>query len=141
MKRRGRGARNPAKGARSGRWVGNQISYGGAHGRIRAARGSASQYPCMECGGPAKDWAYRGGDPDQLLGLARRQAQMLMFYSPHPEFYDPVCRKCHNSKDAALASEHLGEYRSLLELVGAPDAGEIIRRTIEQSLERETLGG
>ncbi|WPH57825.2 hypothetical protein [Mycobacterium phage WXIN] len=71
--------------------------------------GSASQYPCIECGGQAKDWAYDGTDPVELLEIARQGT--AMFYSRYPEFYMPMCRKCHGKRDGAMAQGELREYR------------------------------
>lgn len=127
------------RGEDSPHWRGNGISYAGAHSRVTTTRGSASEHLCVDCDGPAKEWSYRGGDPAELLGPGTRKNGALLFYSPNPASYDPLCRKCHQARDTANMSSHLNEYRSLLAIVGTPDAGEYIRRTVEQSLADEVL--
>ena len=81
-------------------WNGNDIGYSAAHGRAKSLWGSASSYPCVECGRQAIDWAYDGTDPSERRG--RTPSGSLCAYSPYPEFYMPMCRKCHIGRDVAL---------------------------------------
>lgn len=76
----------------------------GAHRRVKALWGSARQYSCIACNGPARDWAYDGTDPACLF-------QDGGLYSLWPEFYMPMCGRCHNSRDKAAAAAELREYR------------------------------
>lgn len=77
-----------------------------AHQRCRALWGPASAHICIECGGYAYDWAYDGTDPaEKLDGILR--------YSVHPEFYMPMCRGCHQRRDARERTRELLEYRKL----------------------------
>lgn len=62
--------------------------YQNAHRRVYRLWGSASQYPCVRCGGSAKDWAYDGMDPSSSINC-----------SQNPEFYMPLCRRCHSYFD------------------------------------------
>lgn len=83
-----RGEDNPA-------WRGSDVGYTGAHMRLRAARGSARQYACVDCEGPAKHWSYNHRDPGELTtdkGVA---------YSGDPTMYDPRCVPCHKRFDLA----------------------------------------
>lgn len=76
-------------------------SYGGAHKQVRQLRGRARDHVCIKCGKPAHEWAYQGGAPDEALGFTdTSQNRALCDYSMHPEFYAPMCRKCHRAKDA-----------------------------------------
>lgn len=75
-----------------------EVSYRGAHGRCTTLWGSASQYPCVQCGETASDWAYDGTDETELVdGTGRR-------YSAWPEFYMPMDRSCHRLFDRARAA-------------------------------------
>lgn len=84
-----------------------------AHGRVRGLWGSPSQFPCVSCGTTAHDWAYDGTDPSQHLGrpLSARATGCPCFYSSWPEFYMPLCKKCHLAKDVAARQRELTEYR------------------------------
>ena len=90
-------------------------SYMGAHIRARITWGSASQYPCIECAKQAKHWAYDGTDPTQLYGPSNPwdpQSSTWTFYSRYPEFYMPMCAKCHRSMDGLKMQRELREYRT-----------------------------
>ncbi len=90
----------------------NYCDFAAAHVRVTTLWGKASQYPCIECGGPARDWAYDGTDPTELLGTGVAGGS-LMRYSRFPEFYMPMCRKCHHGRDKGAAARELREYRIL----------------------------
>lgn len=82
-------------GANNRGWRGDAVSTDGAHRRVRKARGPASDYPCVECGGPAKEWAYDHLDPDER-------------HHPHGPFslkiehYQPMCVRCHRHFDGSV---------------------------------------
>lgn len=76
-------------------------TYVTVHDRLRKYRGRASQHLCQRCGQPALDWAYRGGDPDEMTSTFPRTFGMA--YSTNLEFYVPLCRVCH------VAVDQLGE--------------------------------
>jgi hypothetical protein len=102
---------------RGGRSIHNECGVSGAHARVYREWGLASQYPCVECGGTAKDWAYDGTDPTQLFvesNSGRRRSSTRkgwLFVSRYPEFYMPMCKKCHKSMDGARQQQELFEYR------------------------------
>lgn len=98
------------RGADNFNWRGGDIAYAGAHSRVRTARGRASTYDCVSCGQRAQQWAYNGCDPDQLFGPIGKTT-FFAFYSTNADFYDPLCCKCHRSRDAELAQRELREYR------------------------------
>ncbi|AYQ99828.1 HNH endonuclease [Mycobacterium phage Manda] len=90
----------------------NHCSFQSAHLRVRVLWGSASRYSCVACGGPAREWAYDGTDPSQLYGDTNQgRRDTHSYYSRFPEFYMPMCVKCHRSRDNTLAKLELREYR------------------------------
>lgn len=70
-------------------WVGDDVSYGGAHSRVRATKGPAREFPCIDCGQPAIHWSYDHRDSDE-----RVNAEGLKF-SAKVEHYKPRCGSCH----------------------------------------------
>lgn len=111
------------RGANSPTWTGSDIGISGAHARCRKLWGSASQYPCIECGKQARDWAYDGTDPDQRYTNKRG---VYVFYSAWPEFYMPMCRKCHRKRDSEIASYELREYRWFKQIFGRTTATDML---------------
>ena len=81
-------------GADHHRWKGDDIVYATAHKRVVAARGPASDQPCVDCAAPARDWSREKVDCD----TRRIQAGKGPFCT-HPEHYSPRCRDCHNRFD------------------------------------------
>lgn len=71
-------------------------SYGAMHRRLRSRRGRASEFPCVECGEQAQEWAYDHEDVGALTsdGLP---------YSLDLEHYRPMCRHCHIIEDQLRA--------------------------------------
>jgi hypothetical protein len=59
------------------------VGYGGAHHRVRRARGPASEYLCADCGEQAAHWSQVHG----MTGL-------------EPEHYAPRCVSCHGRYDS-----------------------------------------
>ena len=51
------------------------LTYLEAHLAVKAARGKASDYPCAECGDPARDWAYQHeGEPEAFSETGHKEA-------------------------------------------------------------------
>ena len=73
------------------------VGYNPAHERVKQLWGPAKTHSCIECGGVASDWAYDGTDPTQLYGYAGHGDGH--WYSLYPEFYMPMCRRCHRYRD------------------------------------------
>ena len=71
------------------------ITYTGAHRRIYSHRGPASHRECDLCGGPARQWSYMGGAPDEQVDPDGRP------YSGDPNMYRPLCVPCHKRSDLA----------------------------------------
>jgi hypothetical protein len=76
------------------------VGYGAAHDRLRNDRGAASLHRCAGCGSPADEWAYRGGDPDELLN-----ERIGRPYSLDQDRYSPLCRPCHRRRDGNQYTE------------------------------------
>lgn len=79
------------------------VDYGGAHDRVRAARGPASGHSCIDCAAPAQDWSYDGQDPNERRG-ANAYGRGLAF-SLDPSHYVPRCKPCHVRHDAAARKD------------------------------------
>jgi hypothetical protein len=60
-------------------------SYDVWHNRVKKVRGPASDYCCIDCGGPAEDWST--ADPSSNDAWVR---------------FQPRCRKCHRRYDGAI---------------------------------------
>lgn len=82
------------KGPANHNWVGDRVSYIGAHCRVKRERGSARRHACTDCGGPAVEWSYNHADPNEL-----HDADRNCTYSASIEFYEPRCKSCHNRFD------------------------------------------
>lgn len=107
---------------------GNPCSSVTAHRRVKRMWGPAGNYPCVECGGMAAQWAYDGADPDQNFGpVSNRGSHTWMAWSAYPEFYMPMCARCHTARDAAIAKEELREYRQWKHATGLTLADIAIR--------------
>lgn len=90
-----------AKGPNAVSWQGENVTYYSAHGRVKVLWGSASQYPCIQCGNAANDWAYDGTDPTAASGsVTVNGKEYQVTYSTWPEFYMPMCTGCHAARDA-----------------------------------------
>lgn len=74
------------------------VSYSQAHLRLKVNRGRADQYECTSCSGPAREWAYMGGDPGEL-----REPGDTRWYSLDQSRYSPMCVPCHRRHDRARA--------------------------------------
>ena len=75
-----------------------ELSYSGAHNRVKRLWGGARRYPCVVCGAQALDWAYDGMDPGQIVGKAGL-GDGVRAWSTDPGYYMPLCRACHIGQD------------------------------------------
>ena len=85
------------------------VNYVGAHKRVRAARGNASDQDCAHCGGRAAQWAYDHEDPNEITGSWHGRK---ITYSGDPNHYIPLCPKCHVKFD----NDHRGRSGNGYEL-------------------------
>lgn len=74
-------------------WKGDELTYSGAHMRVRRDLGSARAFTCR-CGAQAKQWAYDHADPNELQSSGGA-------YSADPAHYSPMCVSCHKKADMA----------------------------------------
>lgn len=75
-------------------WKGGDAGYEAAHWRVKSIHGSARNHSCVDCGGTARDWSYRGGDP-----MERTCPDNGCKYSLSPDYYEPRCVPCHRAYD------------------------------------------
>jgi hypothetical protein len=73
-----------------------QVSYAQAHLRLKIDRGRPVMHSCVTCGTTAREWAYVGGDPNELVENGKQ-------YSLDQERYAPMCYPCHRRLDRARA--------------------------------------
>ena len=72
------------------------VTYSQAHLRLKKDLGCPAEYLCL-CGEPAREWAYMGGDPNELISDQGRR------YSLDQSRYVAMCFTCHRRRDRALA--------------------------------------
>jgi len=86
-----------------GRGVGRkrmaQPSYTGIHKRLFYDKGKASAHACADCGGPAKEWSYDGGCPNEIYETLAKQP---IAYSVDQSRYSPRCLSCHRTRDESV---------------------------------------
>jgi hypothetical protein len=80
---------------------GDDVRYGGAHDRIVAVRGKASEHSCVDCGGPARDWSLIHDAPDERIAASGCAAGLA--YSLDVWAYEPRCAMCHKRYDQLAA--------------------------------------
>lgn len=73
-------------------------TYHGMHIRVRRVRGKASEYTCVDCGGPAEDWSWVHGCPD---AVEQNINGYTVTYCAHLDCFAPRDKKCHRRYDAA----------------------------------------
>lgn len=67
----------------------------------------------MGCENAAHDWAYDGMDPSELCGPGK--SGTMLVYSQYPEFYMPLCKRCHRPRDKAWRARMKDEYAEFCE--------------------------
>ena len=76
-------------------YKGEAVTYSGAHMRVRAWRGRADQYSCIDCGRQAQQWSYDHRDPAEM---SCREGP----FSVDVWHYEPRCVSCHKAYDLAM---------------------------------------
>lgn len=94
---------DPHREVKSGLRRREYVGYSGAHLRVKADRGDASEHPCCVCGSPGRQWAYDHQDPGELFDPKAGRGKGRT-YSSKSEHYKPMCAPCHVSYDL----EHRG---------------------------------
>jgi len=82
-------------------WRGDDVGYAAVHRRLRRTRGSASTYPCAQCGKPAYQWSYDHADS------AQRTDSLGLPYSIDLAHYLPRCTPCHKRFDLKVKETDL----------------------------------
>lgn len=92
---------NPTANGNPGRKRKTVVTHSGAHKRIQYDRGRAVDQSCIDCGGPAQEWSYCGGDPNELSASLRTRSggTTTVWYSLNPNYYAPRCVPCHREFD------------------------------------------
>lgn len=91
---------NPHTLGQSGRpLTGEHPGWDAIHKRIFRERGKATQYACVDCAGPAREWSYNGEDPNEITGTVGR---FKLPYSLDLAHYEPRCTPCHRNFDNAI---------------------------------------
>ena len=80
--------------------AGGNVNYASAHARCQSEWGKASQHKCNLCGNTADEWSYDGTDTSEKTHVIGNGYKM--FYSVWPEFYRPLCIRCHRAVDFAV---------------------------------------
>ncbi|OBI00567.1 hypothetical protein A5678_19005 [Mycobacterium sp. E2733] len=94
------------------RTIFDECTYTGAHHRCRALWGRVQQYPCIWCCDPAEEWAYDGTDQSELYDTRHDwQLRSIVPYSRFPEFYMPMCKRCHKKFDIERLQTELQQFR------------------------------
>lgn len=81
-------------------WLGNDVSYAGAHARVRRMHGVARLHKCVDCGGGAEHWSYNHKDPDAIMGTLADGSSAP--FSLKIECYEPRCPSCHKRFDNSV---------------------------------------
>lgn len=68
--------------------------YNAAHGVLRKARGKATMFDCVDCGGQGQQWSYRHD-----CWAERSNDRGKYPYCTHVEHYEPRCQDCHRTYD------------------------------------------
>lgn len=80
--------------ARIASYRGDCVGYGAAHDRVRAAKGSATDRKCVDCGRWANGWSYTHACPSERLSERGP-------YSLDLDMYAARCHSCHTIFDKA----------------------------------------
>ena len=87
----------------------SDCTYTAAHRRCWREWGRAADHPCVDCQTQAREWAYDGTDPTELCGEDEYGPGRV--YSRFPEFYMPLCRQCHVTRDKVWRRKLQNEFR------------------------------
>lgn len=83
--------------------------YVAMHARVRSQRGPAKTHQCVECGGPAKTWAYDHSDPNEIPHEVRTgDAAYVIYFSRDVDRYQPMCVPCHKLMDNKKKAQRRG---------------------------------
>jgi hypothetical protein len=70
------------------------------HKRLVRDRGPAKSHPCVDCGGPAKDWSHDCLTWENTTQEIRNRHGKRLVFSTDPAAYHARCQPCHSHLDA-----------------------------------------
>lgn len=76
-------------------WVGDDAEYSTVHSRLRAQRGPARQFGCVDCNKQALHWSYDYECPNEIPSPVGP-------YSTDLDRYHPRCASCHTIFDMKM---------------------------------------
>ena len=84
----------------------DNITYKGAHDRVRSQRGPAKYQLCQHCEAPAEQWAYNHNSERERTQeiLDRNGKPTVVAYSPNPTDYLSLCHVCHIKFDKGVTA-------------------------------------
>jgi len=71
----------------------SNYGYNKIHDEVRAEKGLATMYLCVDCPNRAANWSYDNNDPNEHFNLK------LQYYSENVDHYVPRCMPCHQQFD------------------------------------------
>jgi hypothetical protein len=80
---------------------GDDVGYHGMHNRVDVARGPASSYACLRCGGPAREWACTNFAKWEFS----ERRNIWHGYSTDVDEYDPLCTGCHRLQEQEMVAQ------------------------------------
>lgn len=83
-------------GGRRGRKRQELVGYRGAHLRVEAVKGKATEHKCIACGDQAREWSL---DPNAV----HTYEDEGRVWSLNVDDYDPYCVPCHRDRDGGYA--------------------------------------
>lgn len=75
----------------------DDVEYSGLHERVRAAKGPARRYDCVDCGTTAAHWSYNHADPNEKTSNSPDTRGAA--FSLNVDNYEPRCARCHKRFD------------------------------------------
>lgn len=84
-----------------------KFSYSAIHNRLYRTLGSAKNKTCILCDDRAREWAYVGNSPFEMIGENQRKEPRL--FSPRMVDYVPMCKSCHNKHDRKCKENRMND--------------------------------
>jgi hypothetical protein len=85
-----------------------------AHQRVKAIRGKATGYRCVDCKGPASEWSLKA--EAKRIGethIVNVDGKAMEFTGCTAD-YEPRCSNCHRSEDARRQADFVASFEDVL---------------------------
>jgi hypothetical protein len=82
------------------------------HDQVRALRGPATDLRCVQCGGPASEWALKA-NPIGNVAWVNHDGQAFEI-SDLPQDYQAMDNRCHKAEDARRRAEFEASFEDVL---------------------------